>query len=295
MEGKTVEYSRLVKRHRPSPSEANNNGVMHGGLILFHLDMACGMTAMRHCGTRVVTVSVDRMDFKSAVQMGENMLFKTSVNMVHRSSLEVGARIEAEDAFTGDLRHVGTAYLTFVALNEDGRPTRVRPLVAETSEDTRRMADAVRRRNLRRMERWQADGRAFSFAIDLLPETFSLCRLAPGVAMPTLPPGSFSAIAADAMGLSLVVPEHASTGDAPWQSERDAGGYGETGWRAFTLRSDLDLSLSGVVSTVSSILAAEKISIQYISTFTSAYFLVRGDQVEATISALITAGHRVYR
>lgn len=179
-EGRPVSYSRLETRHRPQPSEANTFGVMHGGYTLYHLDTFCGMTAMRHAGTRVVTVAVDRMDFKSPIHMGENLVYKTSVNRVHRSSLEVGARIEAETPETGELRHVGTAYLTFVALNENGRPTGVPPLIAENGEDRRRMADAVRRAYLRRMERDQANGKAFSFPIELLPERFLLCRAEAG-------------------------------------------------------------------------------------------------------------------
>ncbi len=286
MEGKPISRSRVEMRHKPQPAESNTSGVMHGGFILYHLDTASGMAAARHAGNRVVTVSVDRMDFKSPVRMGEDIVYKTSVNMVHRSSIEVGARIEAEHPYTGETRHVGTAYLTFVALNEEGRPTAVRPLIPETAEDRRRMADAARRRNLRRMERAQADGKAFVFRIALLPETYALCRLDPASPVPSLPEGSFAAMARGKDELSLVVPESVRPKDGP-------GLKWDAPWRAFVLRADLDVSLSGVVANCSAILAAERISICYVSTFSTGYFLVREDQAEAAAAALRLAGHTV--
>jgi acyl-CoA hydrolase len=111
------------------------------------------MTALRHAGGRVVTASIERMDFISPIEMGENMLIKTSVNMAHRSSMEIGARIEAENAFTGETRHVATAYLIFVGLDEEGRPKTLPALMPENDNDRRRMLDAVKRRARRRKER----------------------------------------------------------------------------------------------------------------------------------------------
>lgn len=293
MQGRPVSFSRLETRHRPQPGEANTMGVMHGGFTLYHLDTACGMTAMRHAATRVVTVAVDRMDFKSPIHMGENLLYKTSVNRAHRSSLEVGARVEAENPLTCELRHVGTAYLTFVALNEDGRPTAVAPLIAETEEDKRRMADAARRAYLRRMERDQANGKAFSFPLELLPERFLVCRAAPGAPVPALGPGSFAMCAATDTETTIVIPETADL-DALAQEYADAGPCMEKGWRAFAVRRDLDLTVTGVVANLSAILAAEKISVQYVSTFSSGYLLVRGDAVSAAAEALRLAGHAVF-
>ncbi len=285
-EGKPISHSRMEMRHKPQPAESNTNGVMHGGYILYHLDTAGGMSAARHAGSRVVTVSVDRMDFKSPVRMGEDMLYRTSVNMVHRSSIEVGARIEAENPYTGETRHVGTAYLTFVALNEEGRPTAVRPLIPETPEDRRRMADAARRRNLRRMERAQANGKAFSFRIALLPERYALCRLEPGEAVPAVAAGAFFAMAQGGNELSLVLPEESAPASG-------AGLKLDKGWRAFMLRAELDVSLSGVVANLSAIIAAERISIYYVTTFSTGYFLVREDNTRAAADALRLAGHTV--
>ena len=293
MEGRLVSFSRLETRLRPQPGEMNTNGVMHGGMTMYHLDMACGMTAMRHASERVVTVSVDRLDLRSPIHPGENLLYKTSVNMVHRSSLEVGARIEAENARTTELRHVGTAYMTFVALNENGRPTAVRPLIAETDEDRRRMADAVRRAYLRRMERAQAKGAAFSFGLELLPERFTVCRLEPGAAIPPLPGGSFALCAATDTELTLVLPEGAGGLVPELAPELVTGARMETGWRAFAVRESLDLDVSGVAAHLTAILAAEKIPVQYVSTFSSGYLLVRDDKTVVAAEALRFAGHSV--
>lgn len=294
MEGRPVSYSRLETRHRPQPSESNTYGVMHGGFTLFHLDTCCGMSAMRHAGTRVVTVAVDRMDFKSPIHMGENLLYKTSVNRVHRSSLEVGARLEAENATTGALRHVGTAYLTFVALNADGRPTAVPLLIAENDEDRRRMADAARRAYLRRMERDQANGRAFSFPIELLPERFLLCRADAGAPLPELARNGFAMCAVTDREITVALPETAATDSVLEQYSCGVRPCMEKGWRAFAVRRDLDISMSGVVANLSAILAAEKISVQYVSTFSSGYLLVRGDAAAAAAEALRLAGHDVF-
>jgi acyl-CoA hydrolase len=251
------------------------------------------MTAARFSGTRVVTVSVDRMDFARPVPLGCNLLIKTSVNMAHKHSMEVGARIELENARTLEVTHAGTAYFTFVALGDNGRPTVVPPLIPETDEDRRRMADAVRRAYLRRMERAQAKGKAFAFSIELLPESFSLCRFAPGFTPPLLP-GNFTVCATADDETTLIFPESAQS-EAVADAVRAAeGARMEKGWRAFAVRDTLDLSVSGIVAALSAVLAAEGVSMQYISTFSSGYLLVRGAAAAEAAEALRLAGHHVY-
>ena len=294
MEGRPVSLSRLESRIRPQPEHANNGGTMHGGYILYHVDTFCGMSAMRHAGANVVTVSVDRMDFVRPVTFGSNLVFKTSVNMAYNHSMEVGARIELENSYTMELTHVGTAYLTFVALGENGRPTLVPPLVPESDEDRRRMAGAARRAYLRRMERAQAKGKAFAFSIELLPDSFFLCRFAPGFTPPLLPPGSFTACAAADNETTLVFPETGSSDDLIRAICKANGVRMEKGWRAFAVRDTLDLSMSGVAASLCAVLAAEKISVQYVSTFSSGYLLVRGDAVLDAAEALRLAGHKVF-
>ncbi|CAK7019988.1 MAG: hypothetical protein DELT_02378 [Desulfovibrio sp.] len=295
LEGKFVSHSRLESRFLPQPREMNNNGLMHGGHTLYYLDCYCGLSASRHAGTRVVTVSVDRMDFMSPVRPGEVMIFKTCVNRVHRSSLEVGARIEAEHPRTLEVRHMGTAYLSFVALNENGRPTPVPPLIAETEEDKRRMADAARRAYLRRLERDQAKGKALSLTLDLLPESFLLCGAGQDVLLPPLPGVSFFLRAADAAETTFVMPEIPESHPSFQALCALDGVRVEKGWRAFAIREKLDLSVSGVVGVLTSILAADKIAVQYVSTFSSGYLFVRGDAAELAAEAFVLAGHTVER
>ena len=294
MEGKPVSLSRLESRIRPQPEHANNGGTMHGGYLLYHIDTFCGMSAMRHAGANVVTVSVDRMDFVRPVTFGSNLVFKTSVNMAYNRSMEVGARIELENSYTLELTHVGTAYLTFVALGENGRPTIVPSLIPENGEDRRRMANAARRAYLRRMERAQAKGKAFAFPIELLPDRFFLCRFAPGCVPPALPPGRFTFCAATDNEITLVFPETGDSDELIKAICRADGVRMEKGWRAFAIRENLDLSVSGVAASLCAVLAAEKISVQYVSTFSSGYLLVRGDAAQDAAEALRLAGHSVF-
>lgn len=136
----------METRYRSQPADTNNAGVMHGGHILYHLDSTAGMTAMRHAGCNVVTAAIGHMDFLAPVHPGEYLVIKTSLNLAGRSSMEVGARLEAENPYTGESRHVARAYFTFVALGEDGRPVPVPALVPETDDDRRRMEEALKRR-----------------------------------------------------------------------------------------------------------------------------------------------------
>ena len=108
---------------------------------------------MRHVRGTAVTVSIDSMIFHLPVRIGELVTFITSVNFAGTTSLEVGVRVEAENLFTGEVRHTNSAYLTFVALNEDGKPTRVPELILETELDRDRNARARARRELRLKQR----------------------------------------------------------------------------------------------------------------------------------------------
>lgn len=169
MQGKKVSESEVVMTHRPLPQDANPAGYVHGGVILKHIDLAGAVAAMRHCRTPVVTASIDRMDFRAPVNVGELMLLKASVNLTGGTSLEVGVRVEAENLLTGEVRHAGSAYLTFVAMGPDRRPVPVPPLLAETPTHERRQAEAQRRRDLRREER-KAERAAQAAACELCRE-----------------------------------------------------------------------------------------------------------------------------
>ncbi|MFW5735331.1 MAG: acyl-CoA thioesterase [Oceanidesulfovibrio sp.] len=135
--------------HLVLPQDANPLGHGHGGVILKHIDTAAGMVAMRHVRGNAVTASIDRVDFIRPVFVGELVHLKANLNGVGKTSMEVGVRVEAENLSTGEVRYTNSAYLTFVALTEDGKPLEVPPLIPETDEDVRRQDEAAERRRMR--------------------------------------------------------------------------------------------------------------------------------------------------
>jgi acyl-CoA hydrolase len=134
-------------------SEANNSGNVHGGVIMYLCDEVAGIAAVRHSGCRVVTVAMDRMTFLHPVYVGHLVTVKATVNAAWHTSMEVGVRVEAENIRSGDLTHTSTAYLTMVALDEDGRPAAVPPIAPETPDEERRAREAQLRRDNRLAER----------------------------------------------------------------------------------------------------------------------------------------------
>ncbi len=107
--------------------DATTAGFVHGGTVLRFCDEAAGLAAVRHSRGRVVTAGLDRMTFLEPVHIGELLTFKATVNAAWRTSMEVGVRVEAENPRTGESRHTSTAYLTMVAVDEDGRPAEAWP------------------------------------------------------------------------------------------------------------------------------------------------------------------------
>ncbi|MET0729655.1 MAG: acyl-CoA thioesterase [Solirubrobacterales bacterium] len=128
--------------------DANLAGLVHGGTVMKACDEVAAIAALRHCGLRVVTAGVDRMTFVSPVNVGELLACSATVNAAWHTSMEVGVRVEAENPGTGERRHTSTAYVTMVALDDEGKPSPVPPLVAESDAEQRRQREAeVRRRN----------------------------------------------------------------------------------------------------------------------------------------------------
>jgi acyl-CoA hydrolase len=136
-----------------SIQDANSAGFIHGGVVMRMCDEAAGIAAIRHCGNRVVTAGMDRMTFLNPVHVGELLRCCASVNAVWRTSMEVGVRVEAENAVTGDVRSTSTAYLTMVAVDEQGKPMPVPQLVVEGPVEERRQREAETRRRNRLTER----------------------------------------------------------------------------------------------------------------------------------------------
>ena len=133
--------------------DANSAGFVHGGTVMKLCDEAAAIAAIRHCGRRVVTAGMDRMTFTEPVWVGELLRCSASVNAVWKTSMEVGVRVEAENAVTGEVRHTSTAYLTMVAVDDKGKPTEVAPLVVEGADEERRQREAETRRRNRLAER----------------------------------------------------------------------------------------------------------------------------------------------
>jgi acyl-CoA hydrolase len=133
--------------------EANLAGNVHGGVIMYLCDEVAGIAAVRHCGTRVVTVAMDRMTFINPVYVGHLVTVRATVNAAWRSSMEVGVRVEAENIRSGEVTHTSTAYLTMVALDEEGRPTQVPPVEPQARDEERRAREAQLRRDNRLAER----------------------------------------------------------------------------------------------------------------------------------------------
>jgi acyl-CoA hydrolase len=133
--------------------DANSAGYVHGGTVMKLCDEVAGLAAVKHSRCRVVTAGMDRMTFLEPIHVAELVTFTASVNAAWRTSMEVGVRVTAEQPRDGTVRHTNTAYLTMVALDEDGRPTEVSPLLAESDEEQRREREAQTRRRNRLAER----------------------------------------------------------------------------------------------------------------------------------------------
>jgi acyl-CoA hydrolase len=129
--------------------DANVAGNVFGGSILRLVDEVASIVAFRHAQKNVVTASIDRMDFFSPVFIGDLLRLNASINYVHRTSMEIGVRVEAENPVSGQVRHTGTCFLTYVALDKDGKPTPVPALKLETDDEKRRWSEAEIRRSVR--------------------------------------------------------------------------------------------------------------------------------------------------
>ncbi len=153
MEAKKVSDSAVILAQHMIPPDANAMGNVHGGVIMKLIDSAAGAVAARHARSNVVTASVDRLDFHNPVFVGELVTIHASANLVGRTSMEVGVRVESEDFLTGNVRHTCSAYLTMVALDKTGRPRELAPLLIEGAEQIRRNEQAKERRAMRLHER----------------------------------------------------------------------------------------------------------------------------------------------
>jgi len=149
-DGRRVADSEVTFARTMTQLDANLVGKVHGGVIMREVDSAAGTAASRHAGRVCVTAAIDELSFLQPVEVGDILIVKARVNYVGRTSMEVGVRVEAEPWTGGERRHTTSAYLTMVALGQDGKPVEVPPLVPETDEERRRCERARIRREMRK-------------------------------------------------------------------------------------------------------------------------------------------------
>ena len=159
MEAKRVRDSSVTVVQQMMQYDANLYGNVHGGTIMKLVDNTAGIVGARHSGRQMVTASIDRLDFHSPVFVGDLLRITASANYVGKTSMEIGVRIEAEDFKTGKVRHTASAYMTFVALDENGKPVEIPQLIIETDDEKRRNQEALQRRKNRLEERGRENNR----------------------------------------------------------------------------------------------------------------------------------------
>ncbi|MEM8882864.1 MAG: acyl-CoA thioesterase [Planctomycetota bacterium] len=153
MTSRTVHDSKVEMTEIVLPNDTNQLGNCMGGRVMHLMDICCAIAARRHARTTCVTAAVDQINFVQPVPMGSVLILKASVNYAGRSSMEIGVRVETESTRSGERSHCASAYMTFVALDEDKKPMPVPKLVPETENEIRRHDKAVERRQRRLQQR----------------------------------------------------------------------------------------------------------------------------------------------
>ena len=149
MSPKSITSSRTTLTELMIPSYANFGGKIHGGILLSLMDKVAFACASKHSGAYCVTVSVEGVNFRQAVEVGELVSLMASVNYVGRTSMVIGIKVIAENVRTGLVKHTNTSYFTMVATDDNNKPTEVPPLLLETPDDTRRFLEAMKRKELK--------------------------------------------------------------------------------------------------------------------------------------------------
>jgi len=151
--GKPVRESHTEITQVVLPNDANPLGNILGGTVMHLVDITGAIAAHRHAGSYVVTAAIDHMDFRLPIRVGEIIILKASVNRAFHSSMEVGVKVFREEVFTRELKHTSSAYLTYVAIDSQGRPKTVPRVIAETAQEKRRYRQAGQRRRWRMQQR----------------------------------------------------------------------------------------------------------------------------------------------
>ncbi|MCB2204979.1 acyl-CoA thioesterase [bacterium] len=145
----TVHASQVEMTELVLPNDTNQLGNLLGGRLMHWMDIAMAIAAARHSGLVCVTASVDEINFLNPIRLGQVVILHASVNRVFRTSMEVGVKVYCEDVKSGKRTHTNSAYMTFVGLNAEGRPTPSPQIIPESDEQQRRFDEALARRNQR--------------------------------------------------------------------------------------------------------------------------------------------------
>ncbi len=159
MKGRHPRDSETVMSELMMPQHANIMGNVFGGVVLALVDRVAAVAAIRHSNRQCVTVSVDKVDFREPIHVGELLTAYGRVNFAGRTSMEVGVKVLSENPLTGQKRHTNSCYLTYVALDDSFAPTEVPPILPETPDEKRRYDRAAQRRASRVMDRRFDQGR----------------------------------------------------------------------------------------------------------------------------------------
>ncbi|MBI2609524.1 MAG: acyl-CoA thioesterase [Deltaproteobacteria bacterium] len=149
MKSKTVKESQVLRTEIVHPGDTNPLGTIFGGTVVQWIDKVAAICAMRHTRRNVVTASIDAMDFHSPIKVGYFVILKASVNYTGKTSMEIGVKVESEHPMTGEIKHTASAYLTFVAIDEHGKPTAIPQIIPKTDDEQKRFEMAKKRREHR--------------------------------------------------------------------------------------------------------------------------------------------------
>lgn len=149
MQAKTPKESMVQMTELVLPEHTNALGTIFGGQVMAWIDIAAAITAQRHARRTVVTASIDALHFRAPIKLGHIVHIVASVNYAGKTSMEIGVRVDSENPLTGERTQTSTAYTTFVALDDHGRPASVPPLKIETPDEKRRFEEAQKRRAAR--------------------------------------------------------------------------------------------------------------------------------------------------
>ena len=147
-----VSTSKVHMQEMILPNDSNILGNVLGGKVMHLMDVCAAMSALKHCRNQVVTASVDNLDFLAPSKIGDFLILKSSVNYCGTTSMEVGVRIDTENRKTGKLKHTASAYLTFVAIDENGNTVKVPQVSPKTDDEYRRFSEGKKRYNKRKLK-----------------------------------------------------------------------------------------------------------------------------------------------